>query len=52
LEFVSVAYLESIQKGKAWTTSSALEIVIIKIIDPFPHPSMRKAQYVFTIIDD
>jgi len=52
LEFVSVAYLESIQKGKAWRASSPLDIVLIKIMEPFPHPSMRKAQYVFTIIDD
>jgi transposase InsO family protein len=43
---------ENFEKGKAWRASSTLELVHSDITGPFPHPSMSRAKYVLTFIDD
>jgi len=43
---------ENFEKGKSWRGSSALELVHSDVIGPFPHPSISRAKYVLTFIDD
>jgi hypothetical protein len=43
---------EKFEKGKAWRASSPLDLVHSDIMGPFPHPSMSRAKYVLTFIDD
>jgi hypothetical protein len=43
---------EKFEKGKAKRASSSLELVQSDLMGPFPHPSINKARYVLTFIDD
>jgi hypothetical protein len=43
---------EKFEKGKAWRASSPLELIHSDLMGPFPHPSINKARYVLTFIDD
>jgi hypothetical protein len=43
---------EKFEKGKERRASSSLELVHNDLMGPFPHPSISKARYVLTFIDD
>jgi hypothetical protein len=43
---------ENFEKGKARRASSSLELVHSDLMGAFPHPSISKARYVLTFIDD
>jgi hypothetical protein len=43
---------EKFEKGKAWRASSPLELIHSDLMGPFPHPSINKARYMLTFIDD
>ena len=43
---------EKFEKGKAMRASSSLELVHSDLMGLFPHPSISKARYVLTFIDD
>ena len=43
---------EKFEKGKAWRASSPLELIHSDLMGPFPNPSISKARYVLTFIDD
>jgi hypothetical protein len=43
---------EKFEKGKARRASSSLDLVHSDLMGPFPHPSINKARYVLTFIDD
>jgi hypothetical protein len=40
------------EKGKAWRASSASKLIHNDLIGPFPYPSINKARYMLTFIDD
>jgi hypothetical protein len=43
---------EKFEKGKVRRASSSLELVHNDLMGPFPYPSINKARYVLTFIDD
>jgi transposase InsO family protein len=43
---------ENFEKGKAWRASSPLDLIKNNIMRPFSHPSINKARYMLTFIDD
>jgi hypothetical protein len=43
---------EKFENGKERRASSSLDLVQSNIMGPFPNPSINKARYVFTFIDD
>jgi hypothetical protein len=43
---------EKFEKGKARRSYSPLELIHSDLMGPFPHPSISKARYVLTFIDD
>ena len=43
---------EKFEKRKAKRASSYLDLIQSDLMGPFPHPSIRKARYVLTFIDD
>ena len=43
---------DKFEKGKERRASSSLELVHSDLMGPFPHPSINKARYVLTFIDD
>jgi hypothetical protein len=43
---------EKFEKGKDWRASSPLELVHSDLMGPFPDPSISKARYMMTFIDD
>jgi hypothetical protein len=43
---------DKFEKGKARRAFSSLELVHSDLMVPFPHPSINKARYVLTFIDD
>jgi transposase InsO family protein len=43
---------EKFEKGKAHRASSPLDLIHSDLMGPFPHPSIGKARYVLTFLDD
>jgi len=43
---------EKFEKWKARRASCSLDLVHSDLMGPFPHPSINKARYVVTFIDD
>jgi hypothetical protein len=43
---------EKFEKEKAWRASSPLELIHNDLMGPFPHPSINKARYMLTFIED
>jgi hypothetical protein len=43
---------EKFKKGKVHRTSSPLDLIHSDLMGPFPHPSINKARYVLTFLDD
>jgi hypothetical protein len=43
---------EKFKKGKDHKASSPLDLIPSDLIGPFPHPSINKARYVLTFLDD
>jgi transposase InsO family protein len=41
-----------VEKGKAHRASSPLDLIHSDLMGPFPHPSIGKARYVLTFLDD
>jgi hypothetical protein len=43
---------EKFEKGKAHRASSPLDLIHSDLMGPFPHPSIGKARYMLTFLDD